>query len=268
MAARPDVDRALGHIRAISRELHDELAELPPEAWELPSSCPPWSVRQLVAHVVTSGETFRLSVERGVAGVAEPALPEAERERRIREAAELPPAELLDRLKQVTTELEALYERLSADQLEAICYHRRGNRTARWYIQHRLGEVAFHAWDLRRSLGCDAAFPEDVAELLLPTLLESNLPRIYPLGPRGEGRFRLVAEGSTPTAWLLAAGPERLEVERGGGHADVTIRAAPSTLALVVYGRADLAEEERQGRARVEGERALAARFHTIIPRP
>jgi uncharacterized protein (TIGR03083 family) len=269
MAAHPDVDRSLRYIRALSRGLRDDLAGLPPEGWDRPTTCPPWTVRQLAAHVVTGGETFRLAVERGLDGVTEPVLSGAERERLIREAAESSPGEQLDRLERATDELEALYERLSADDLEVICYHRRGNRSARWYIQHRLAEVAFHAWDLRRSLGLAAAFPQDVAELLLPTLLESNLPRIYPSGPRGTGRFRLVAEGPTPTSWLLAASPERLAVEReGAGGADVTISAAPAVLALLVYGRADLAEEERHGRARVEGDRALAARFHDIFPGP
>ena len=120
-----------------------------------------------------------------------------------------------------------------------------------------------------RSLGRDgAALDEEVAAFVLPMLLESNLPRIYPRGPRGEGRFRLVVEGAPAQSWLLTATPEELRVQRGGDGADVTITAPARVLALLVYNRANLAEEERQGHARVEGDRALADRFHTLFPGP
>jgi uncharacterized protein (TIGR03083 family) len=268
MAAHPDVDQALRHIRTVTRQFRERLSQLPRDAWERPTNCRPWRVRDLAAHVVSSGESFRMSVERGVAGSVEPAVPEAERERRIGEIAASPPELMLARLDEVTDGIERLYQRLSAEELEAICYHRRGNRTARWYICHRLAEVAFHRWDLDRSLGRDATLDEDVATFLLPTLLESNLPRIYPSGPRGAGRFRLSVPDDPARRWLLAATPDRLEVTRDGGSADVTITAAPSVLALLVYGRADLSEETRQGRAQIEGDRALAERFHTMFVGP
>jgi SCP-2 sterol transfer family len=99
-------------------------------------------------------------------------------------------------------------------------------------------------------------------------LLESNAPRIYPLGPRGEGRVRLVVEGAPAASWLLTAGPERLEVERGGGEADATITAPAEVLALLVYGRVDLADQERRGRAQIAGDRSLVERIRTIFPGP
>lgn len=268
MAAHPDVDRSLRLIRALTDRMLAELAALAPDGWDRPTNCPPWQIRTLIGHVVTSGESFRLSVERGVAGSTEPPLPEAERERRIAAAAAASPDELRGALARETAAIEALYERLAADQLAAICYHRRGNRPASWYIQHRLAEVAFHCWDLERSLARPAALDPEVAAFLLPMLLESNLPRVYQTGPRGEGRFRLVAEGLPNGSWLLDATPERLVVERGGDGARVTITAAPTVLALLIYGRANLAEEERRGRLRVEGDRALAEQFNTIFRGP
>ena len=43
---------------------------------------------------------------------------------------------------------------------EAICFHRRGNRSVRWYAAHRLAEVAFHSWDVQVSLDRDPTFYE------------------------------------------------------------------------------------------------------------
>ena len=42
MAAHPEVDESLRHIRDVSRRLQEELAGLPAEAWDAPSNCPPW----------------------------------------------------------------------------------------------------------------------------------------------------------------------------------------------------------------------------------
>jgi uncharacterized protein (TIGR03083 family) len=268
MAAHPEVDDSLRYIRAETERLRDALRDLPAAVWDQPTSCPPWRLRHLIAHVITSGESFKLSVERGVSGLTEPAMPEDDRARRIEQASEAPPEQLIAALDRVTAEVEQLYERLDADQLEAICYHRRGNRSARWYVQHRLGEVAFHRWDVQRSLGRQAALDGEVAAFLLPMLLESNVPRIYPSGPRAEGRLRLTVEGARASSWLLSATPERLEVQRDGGRAELTITASPAVLALLVYGRANLFEQERRGRARLEGDRALAMRLRSIFPGP
>ena len=268
MAGDPIVEQSLRYVRAISERLRDELAVLAPEGWDAPTNCPPWPVRRLVAHVVSSGEAFRLSVERGVAGVIEPPLTEEERARRMDELADARPAERIGALERVTDAIEALYARLEPEDLDRICYHRRGNRSARWYAQHRLAEVAFHTWDVRWSLRQEAVLDEVVARFLLPMLLESNLPRIYPNGPRGEGRFRLAVASEPDASWRLTASPDRLAVERDGDDADVTITAPAAALALLVYGRADLTEEERRGRARVDGDRTLAQRFHAIFPGP
>ena len=266
MAAHPEVDQSLRHIRAQSDRLHEELAGLPPEAWDTPSNCPPWPVRRLVAHIVNNAEFVQQNVERGVAGLTEPGITPEERARRVQELTDASPTEVVATLDRVTADLEGVYQRLGPNELEAICYHPSGNRSARWYAQQRLAEITFHRWDLLHSLGREPRIDDQVATFLLPMLLESNLPRIYRRGPKGEGRFRLVVEGAPNQSWLLTATPEELRVQCGGDGADVTITAPASVLALLIYGRANITDEERQGRARVEGDRALAERFNTIFP--
>jgi uncharacterized protein (TIGR03083 family) len=226
-------------------------------------------VRRLVAHIVNNAEFIQMNVERGAAGLVEPGINPDERAKRVQYITDAPPDEVVTILDQTSADLEAALERLTPKQLEAICYHPAGNRSARWYAQQRLAEIAFHQWDLLASLGRDATVDGEVASFLLPMLLESNLPRIYQRGPKGEGRFRLVAQDAPDQRWLLVATPEALDVQPGSdGPADVTITAPLGTLAHLIYGRAKLAEEEQRGRARVEGDRALADRFHTIFPGP
>lgn len=269
MAAHAEVDASIRLIRAETQRLHDTLSNLPAEAWDTPSNCPPWPVRRLVAHIVNNAEFIQQNVERGAAGVVEPGINPQERAKRVQYITDAPPNEVVAILDQTSADLETALERLSPEQLEAICYHPAGNRSARWYAQQRLAEIAFHQWDLLHSLGRNPTIDPAVAGFILPMLLESNLPRIYGRGPKGEGRFRLVAQDAPDQRWLLTATPEGLQVQRGdSGPADVTITAPLGTLALLIYGRATLAEEEQRGRARVEGDRALADRFHTLFPGP
>jgi uncharacterized protein (TIGR03083 family) len=267
MAAHPEVDQSIRHIQTVTRQVQADLEGLSPEAWDTPTNCPPWPVRRLAAHMVENADFIRQNVEAGVAGRVEATLSIEQRQERLRELAGSP-EHLLATLPELTAALEGTLQRLSADELEAICFHPAGNRSARWYAQQRLAEIAMHQWDLRHSLGQEAALDESVAAFLLPMLLESNLPRTYLRGPRGEGRFRLSVAGAPDQSWLLSAGPDELQVTRGGGVAEVTITAPAAVLALLIYGRANLAEAERAGQARVEGDRARAEQFHTIFPGP
>src|SRR4051812_28710106 len=84
MVSRSDVERCLGSIRELSTSLGAEVRSLTPSAWAGPTNCPPWQVRDIVAHLVTSGDGFRQSVERGLAGPLDPPS-SADRERRQEE---------------------------------------------------------------------------------------------------------------------------------------------------------------------------------------
>jgi uncharacterized protein (TIGR03083 family) len=268
MAAHPQVDESIRRTHAISQRLRAEVLELPPGAWDTPTNCPPWPVRRLVAHMVENGNFIRGNVESGVAGRLEPTESQEQRVARLQHLAAAPPAEVAAIIDQITADLEATLERLSADELEALCWHPAGNRPARWYAVQRLIELTMHYWDLDLSLGRDAAIDEEAARFILPVILESNVPRTYQRGPKGEGRVRLVVEDAPQQSWLLTATPEELRVERGGDGADLTITAPAGMLALMVYGRANPIEAEAQGRARLEGDRALAERLTTIFPGP
>jgi hypothetical protein len=168
----------------------------------------------------------------------------------------------------VTDAFIAFYDGLSADQLATICWHRRGNRSVRWYAAHRLAEVAFHGWDLRTSLGQRPDFDAEIAALLLPTLLESNAPRTYAAGlstERGQGeRYLLQVHDRPELTWLVTIDPEALTVARAAAPADATIAADAAALALLVYGRAALDADAFT----VTGDKAVATRFEKVFPRP
>jgi len=265
------LEAGLDAIRALSDALIATITTLAAAELDTPSNCAPWSVRDLVVHLVIGGAGFTSSVRQGLAGSVEPVGNE-ERLRRQVELEAATPAILADALAAVTTEFLGLYEGLQDNALEAMCFHRRGNRSVGWYAMHRLAEVAFHSWDLQVSLGREPELSEQVAALLLATLLESNAPRTYAAGltpQRGTGeRYALAVTGDAAARWLVTIDPDRLATERGGAAADLTITGSAADLALLVYGRRELRDSVRSGAIRLEGDRARADRFGLIFPRP
>ena len=142
----------------------------------------------------------------------------------------------------------------------------------RWYAAHRLAEIAFHSWDLQFSAGQQPTLRNDVAALLLPTLLESNMPRTYAAGlsrEPGKGERYLLAVADDPSArWLMTIGPDKLEAVRGDAAPDLTISGSASALALLAYGRLELPSAVASGALQVDGDPALVDRFALIVPRP
>jgi uncharacterized protein (TIGR03083 family) len=268
------LERSLVSIRRLSDELVAEVAALSRSEWDTPSNCVPWRVRDLVVHLVIGGEGFASSVRQGLAGAVEP----VGNEERLLHQAELEqadPPRVARALDAVTTDFIALYDGLTEEQLSATCFHRRGNRSVRWYAMHRLAEVAFHLWDLRVSLGRERELPEPVAAMLLATLLESNAPRTYAAGltpERGRGeRYLFTVAGDSSARWLVTIDPDQLTTERAGvaTKAMLTMAGSAASLALLVYGRRDLADLVHSGAITAEGASPESVdRFALVFPRP
>jgi uncharacterized protein (TIGR03083 family) len=295
MATDPEseVKRCLECIREQSDGLVHELRMMSAAAWDGPTNCAPWRVRDLAVHVVTSGEGFVASIRRGLAGSVEPSVSDEGRHRRQVELAAAGPETVAGALQAVTAEFVGLYAGLDEDELAAICFHRRGNRSVRWYAAHRLAEVAFHSWDLQLSLGRSPKLDEHVAALLLPTLLESNAPRTYAAGlspQRGSGERYLLAV-TDGDCWLITIEADRLVPQRSGslvhqavadpagtpgrwgdpppiGSGLLSITCSAADLALLAYGRAELHALAEAGAVRLDGDLTLVDRFPLIFPRP
>jgi uncharacterized protein (TIGR03083 family) len=270
--AHTQVIACLAALRRRSDELVRVIEALSAVEWDQETNCAPWRVHDLATHLVTSGEGFLQNIRRGLAGTVEPPPGRPERQAQLVTGG---PRTVAAALAQVTTDFEALYSGLSDEQLDTVCFHRRGNRSICWYAAHRLAEVAFHGWDLETSLGRAPRLDDGIARLLLPTLIESNVPRTYAAGlsqARGSGERYLLRVADDPAAaWLVTIDADALHVSSGDAlpvsqvdaPADVRVTASAAELALLVYGRAALTTL-----AGVEGEPASIGRFAEIFPRP
>jgi uncharacterized protein (TIGR03083 family) len=95
--AMSDVD-ARREVRQLRLDLADRLADLEPEAWELPSWCQGWRLRDVLGHLVQNAEATRSAMFWQIA--RNPVRPDRLVDRLARQFGDRPVPELLDRLRQ------------------------------------------------------------------------------------------------------------------------------------------------------------------------
>jgi uncharacterized protein (TIGR03083 family) len=176
---RADIAVAVRHER---QKLVDDLQKLDRDAWDAPSLCADWLVRDVVAHIARVGDFYRrpyifewdllrygFRLHRALADVAK------------RSAAGRSPDELIDRLERSRYE-ETLTFRLHARPMFAL---------AEWIV---------HGQDVRRPLGMSAKF--EPQELIATAELGQKW---YAWGSRQRRlAFRLEA---TDADWSIGSGP-------------------------------------------------------------
>lgn len=269
MTEKHHVGEGLRLLRRESDAFAATLSELEPADWDRPTSCPTWTVRQLAAHVIRQVDSYIGSIEQGLRGeFGEPESREA-RTQRMNEIAAQEPARILADWRDTVDRFEAWFGGLGDEQLRVQGPHSHGPRSASWFVEMRLAEVAFHRFDLDRSLGRPADLDRETARFLLPMLVELNMPSVVRRDRTGgEGRYALEMHGEAGAAWLLTFSPGALTVTRDVTTAEASFEADPAALALLVYGRARWPDLERDGRLAVRGSREAAARFHDLFRGP
>jgi uncharacterized protein (TIGR03083 family) len=157
-------------------ELAAFLATLTPQEWGAPSLCSEWTVKDVVAHVVSYEELSPL----GLAGRFAKGLVVRANEVGVREFAHLSPGELVDFLRG---------------------HLRPKGLTAAFGGMIGLIDGTVHHQDIRRALGHPRTVPSERLERILP-LVPGN-PRL------GAGRrIRGLRLSATDVAWQHGGGPE------------------------------------------------------------
>ena len=246
-----------------------ELAALSESEWETPSTCPPWTVRLLAAHVIRQVDSYINSIEQGLRGEEGEPEPRDQRARIMAEIAARPNDGIVAYMRETNAKLNEYVGGLSPEQLDTTGPHSHGPRSPGWFIEMRVAEMAFHRADLHLSLGKDGELDQQTARFLLPMLLEMNIPAIVARDKTGgDGTYALAVRGEPGAVWKLAFRPGGLDVTPGASDADATFEADASALARMMYGRVTWQELEKDDRLTVSGSRESAERFHTLFKGP
>jgi uncharacterized protein (TIGR03083 family) len=254
-------------LRVVRREAQGffDLASAP-GAWEQPTACASWQVRDVVGHLVDTTESYFPAFEaaRSRSEVAPPyGLPgmAARVDSQARAFRSLPQAELLERARGDYASMTEILEGLGPDDWTALMvpHFYMGPLPAFFYPAFQLIDYGIHSWDIREGAGRTHGLAGDIADLLVPFMFvvwqataapPADLTPIelgirVTSGPNaGDTRVRVSAEGLAYEPGDLSDLPAVIEFD-------------PASLVLTAYGRYNAGT--------VRGDTDVAERFLSLF---
>lgn len=178
-------------LRTASDEFGRRLRQVGAEAWDAPTPCDGWTVRELVAHVIGGNRMGALLLAGGTRDEAIAALA----------GADLPddPAAAFE--AGAAAQLAAFEE---PGALDRVCAHPMGDLPGAEILGFRIGDLTVHAWDLARALGVDEALDAALVALVWERL-EPMAPVLGSIGVFGEGQSGQVGADAPVQARVLDA---------------------------------------------------------------
>ena len=180
MADKPTTGRSelKAHVLAERRALAEDLADLPPDAWQTPSQCSEWTVREVLAHMTA---TARIS------------------------PASFFPKFIGSGFNFDKLQAKGIQENLGSTPADTLAGFRSAmSRTSGppGPPQTLAGETVIHAEDIRRPLGIKREYPMDLVIALADFFKKSNMI----IGSKS--RIDGVALRATDTDWRHGSGRE------------------------------------------------------------
>ena len=163
-------DEAMNRVQVHKREsdvLQSLMETFTEEDWERTSACDKWSVADVIAHLANGHAGRAENIGRGIRGEppAEPAgynMPSGgpARDQVIADRAIAVQKEhqgnLVSYFRDCAQRLNETLAGITPDLLENLCWHGRGDRTVRAYINLSIAEQAMHSWDMRSGFDSEA----------------------------------------------------------------------------------------------------------------
>ena len=266
-------------VRAESERLKQYLSSLPPNAWNEPSACDRWQVRDVVAHLAGGAEFYATMISRGLQGDASPpeGLPaaggvnastinemnEMNAQRAISYSERLGD-QVLPTFTATNDKLNQLFAGLDRKDWNTPCYHpMAGTIPAQTFMSLRLRELAMHEWDIRSTLEPAPHLSTDS----LPIFMQA-MPRVFRRSFRAGSRlsipirYRFDLTGAvTLKTDIVVEGDQAHMQDAGEPTADVTFGCDTEIFVLLMFGRIALEAAISEGHVSVEGDREQATQF-------
>jgi uncharacterized protein (TIGR03083 family) len=215
-----------------------------------------WTLGELVAHLAARSGRFAAYLsgaavpEGEIAGIAE------ENGRDVRERRERPLADMVEELRSnVSTFVATTHGKLGADPLRWYSGVTLDVATASGLL---LGELIVHGYDAARTLGRPWPIAGNDARTVIRAMATLAPWYVDPDATRGDHTtYRVVVRGGP--AFRVRVDDGTASIEPAEGDADCTIRAEPSALVLLSYGRITLWRGVARGRFVPRGRRPWRA---------
>jgi uncharacterized protein (TIGR03083 family) len=233
-----------------------------PGAWDAPTACPEWQVRDIVGHIIDVSESYFVGFDAAHGGPAAPdALGVRVMAAKLDDGAkahrDLGQAEAVDRLRTDFDKLMEMFAALGPGEWGGLTVPHKymGTLPAFIYPVFQLMDYGVHSWDIRQGTGRAHGLDGDTADLLVPFMfvLWQATTETPPDAEPVEVGIR-VTSGHNAGGWRVAGGPEGLTYAPGDldGLATV-IEFDPGSFVLTAFGRSNAGT--------IRGDVDLAGRF-------
>jgi uncharacterized protein (TIGR03083 family) len=237
-----------------------------PGAWEAPTACENWQVRDVIGHLVDTTEGYFKAFETARGGGEANAFGLPVMHERAGEAGksfrDVPQAEMMSRIRKDLDQMMALLEALSEDEWGGLMvpHSYMGPVPAFIYAAGQLMDYGVHSWDIREGAGRAHALPADAADLLVPFMFIIWQSTIRPSADTTPFTIGVTVTGRNAGSYRVSISDQGMTYEPGDvSDLPAVVEFDAGSMVLTAFGRIN------GGNAR--GDLALAERFLNLFYR-
>jgi uncharacterized protein (TIGR03083 family) len=254
-------------LRVVRREA-DEMFTLAeqPGAWNAPTACESWQVKDVIGHVVDTTEGYFQAFDTARSGAeAPPPYGLAGMHERAGQSAQaigtqLSQQEMMARARTDLSKMMGILEPLTADEWSGLIvpHFYMGPVPAFIYAAGQLMDYGVHTWDIRQGSGRAHALPADTADLLVPFMFIIWQSTISPDADLSPFTIGIRVSGRNAGDFRVSISDQGMSYEPGAiEDLPATLEFDPGSMVLTAFGRVN-------GGTAI-GDTALADRFLNLF---
>jgi uncharacterized protein (TIGR03083 family) len=237
-----------------------------PGAWEAPTACENWQVRDVIGHLVDTTEGYFRSWEIARSGGSADALGLMVMHERAgaggQSFRDIPQAEMMSRVRKDLDQMLGMLDSLTAEEWTGfIAPHAyMGPVPAFIYAAGQLMDYGVHSWDIREGSGRAHALSADAADLLVPFMFIIWQNTIKPGADTSPFTIGVTVTGRNAGTYRVSISPDGMTYEPGDvSDLPAVIDFDAGSMVLTAFGRIN--------GGNIRGDQALAERFLNLFYR-
>ncbi len=267
---------------AESERLKEYLSSLPLEAWNKPSACDHWEVRDVVSHLAWIAEAYIERIHESMQGdlstphgqlapgpVSAASFGEGSAQRAISRREGLGDQVLSDFYENNDQLIQMMATLGPQDWDRPHYYASLGTEPLRFRPDLWISELAMHGWDIRSRLELEAHLSDESLPVLMDVLPGQLVRFIFSPRTRLPAPIRYRCELTGAGARnkdIVVEGDKAGMGPTGTGKADVTFQCDTETFILIAWGRLTIDTALATDRLTIKGEIELAHDFQQWFP--
>ena len=255
-------------LRVVRREAEQmfALAE-EPGAWEAPTACESWKVKDVIGHIVDTTEGYFRAFDTVRSGGDAPAAHGLVVMHEMAGASaqqfhELSQAEMMARARTDLDKMMGILQPLTAEEWGGmmVSHAYMGPVPAFVYAGGQLMDYGVHTWDIRQGTGRAHAIPADAADLLVPFMFIIWQSTIRPDADLTTFQIGVRVSGRNAGDTVVSIGEGGMAYEPGKiDDLPAMLEFDPGSMVLTAFGRINAGT--------VRGDQAVADRFLNLFHR-